>query len=341
VNNAIAEGKSTLKGRTAFLVACLLIFLTLMSLALYTFAHEGGHALAGLLFGGKITSFSVNFFDLSAHAGIDGQFSNPQRAAISAAGISLPILLCMGFLFLDRRQDNSVFFYFKSLLFLITVNSILAWIVIPLVAMTGRTIGDDSFNFLNYTRLWPPVLTAGALLVYLFCWALLFSRMGGVKAWINRFRSAAPGLLLPDSRKSIRTLAGFGMIVLAASAGLTLAAPDTTFSVPAGYQQVAVLDLSEGSLSNQSVYQFTLDAPASVGLYILLTDIQGAPLNIHLAGPSGYQSVFLDMTDPATDIGKASVSPEEKLFEKGDYEILMTLPSCRGKSSVYIKIDGL
>ncbi len=41
-------------------VALLLIVLLVTAL-LYTTLHEGGHALAGLAFGGRVTDFNVNF----------------------------------------------------------------------------------------------------------------------------------------------------------------------------------------------------------------------------------------------------------------------------------------
>ena len=56
---------------TAF-IATLLLVLLITALS-YTALHEGGHALAGLSFGGRITDFNVNFFNLGAHVGIDGK----------------------------------------------------------------------------------------------------------------------------------------------------------------------------------------------------------------------------------------------------------------------------
>jgi len=52
------------------------LLLTAMAVTLaYTTLHEGGHALAGLAFGGRITEFNVNFFNLlHAHVSIAGEY---------------------------------------------------------------------------------------------------------------------------------------------------------------------------------------------------------------------------------------------------------------------------
>jgi hypothetical protein len=290
-----------------------------------------------LLFGGKITSFSINFFDISAHAGIDGKFMLWQQALISVAGVSLPVLVCMVYLLLSAKRNDIILYYFKTIFFMVTVNTLLAWIFIPVLALMGTTVGDDSFNFLNYTHI-PPLIQSGvAVLVYIFCWILFFRQMGGVNFLVTRFRTSPIDLASPQGRKTILSLAGVGVIVGASTLALTLSLPNHTFDVPTGYQQVAEIDLSKTGLTNQSIYSFTLDAPTSVNLYITLSNIQGAPVNIRLTGPAGYEKVYLNMIDPNTVIGQASVTPEAEVLEQGDYKILVSFPACLGQVKVYFQ----
>ena len=98
--------KPVQNGAAALLYALLIIFLLLLVLTLYTLVHESGHGLVGLLFGGSINAFSVNFFNLSAHIGVDGAFTPLQQALIRAAGVSLPVLLCMIFLVVSMKISN-------------------------------------------------------------------------------------------------------------------------------------------------------------------------------------------------------------------------------------------
>jgi hypothetical protein len=340
MNDLAANEKTKLNRWTTLMVVCVLFFIFLLSLTFYTFIHEGGHALLGLLFGGKITSFSINFFDISAHASIDGQFTLWQQALISVAGVSLPILVCMLFLLFSAKRGDIVLYSFKAIFFLVTVNTLLAWMVIPVLAMMGKSVSDDSFNFLNFTHISPLPVTGVALLVYIFCWVLFFSQMGGAGVLVKRLRSVSIDLALPQARNSLLSLAAVGIVVLAAAIGLTLTLPNATFDVPPGYQQVSELDLSKNSLTNQSIYRFALDAPTRVNLYFLLNNVRGAPVNIRLTGPADYETVFLSMTDPNTMIGRASVSPQTAVLEKGDYEIRVSFPSCMGKVRVYVKMEG-
>lgn len=340
MNTLASNEKTKLNRGTARIVGCVLFFLLLLSATLYTFIHEGGHALLGVLFGGRITSFSINFFDLSAHVGLDGQFSLAQRALISAAGVSLPILVGMLLLLLSAKRDDIILYFFKAIFFMMAVNALLAWMVIPVLAMLGKSVSDDSSNFLNLTHISPLLETGVAVLVYIFCWVLFFSQMGGAGVVLKRLRSASIDLTLPQTRNSLLSLAAAGIVALAVAFGLELALPNTTFNVPAGYQQVAELDLSKNSLSNQSIYRFTLDTPTRVNLYFLLNNVNGAPVNIRLTGPAGYETVFLSMTDPNTTIGQASVTPQTDVLEKGVYEIRVSFPACMGKVRAYLKMEG-
>ena len=61
-------------------MAALVLFVFLFVFFLYTFLHEGGHALAGLFFGQSLTEFDVSFWDFSAHVGMaGGELTQGQR----------------------------------------------------------------------------------------------------------------------------------------------------------------------------------------------------------------------------------------------------------------------
>ncbi len=316
------------------------IFLLLISTIIYTFTHEGGHALLGWLFGGNITGFSINFIDFSAHVGLDGTFLPWQRALITIAGVSLPVLVCLALLALTAGRKEIIFYYFKTIFALISINAVLAWITIPVLVMFGLTPGDDSYVFLTITRIPPLKETGGALIVYVACIVIFLRLMGGFAFFVSRFRTATIDLRQPAARKSLISLGAVGAIILASAYGLSLSNPPKAFTSLAGYQQVAGLDLADHALSAQSVYQFSLEVPTSVSLYILLDHIEGAPVNVRLVGPQGYEMVFLDMTDPQTSIGQASVNPQELALDPGDYQVLVTLPACKGTIKLFSREEG-
>jgi hypothetical protein len=70
-----------------FLPVILALFVILFDFSIYTFLHESGHALAGILFCQSITEFNVNFWSLNAHVGLVGGALTPFQLALqSAAG---------------------------------------------------------------------------------------------------------------------------------------------------------------------------------------------------------------------------------------------------------------
>jgi hypothetical protein len=322
-----------------FATAGILIFLLLLVLTLYTALHEGGHALTGLIFGGKITSFNVNFLNLSAHAGIRGDFTSGEQSLISIAGMLLPLMLFTAIFFLSPGKKEPVIEWFKLILFLAAVNSLLAWIVIPLMTLAGRTIADDAANFVRYSGLPPWLVALFALLVYAACLVLLLQHHHGVRHLFQRFSSLTLDLSHPDTQRNLLTLGFLAASSLTIIFSLKQVFPTTSLDIPAGYQLVSELHPFEDSINEQPVYSFTLNRPTSVSFYILLENIKGAPADIHLSGPSGYDKVLFIEQDPQADIVEASVNPRNMPLEKGDYVLWATFPSSPGSVRVYIKLE--
>ncbi len=328
----------SLHGKSLAIAVGLILALFFLMLTLYTFLHEGGHALLGLLFGGRVHTFSVNFFNLSAHVGMDGSFSSLQQALISTAGVSLPVLLCMLFILLVPGRGEPVISWFTVAFFMASVNALLAWVVIPVLALLGQTPSDDSYNFLNVTRL-PPLLVSGAALaVYLACWVLFLRKMGGAQAIVRLFRNPDLEFKQPSTRRNLTGLALFGAALLTIVFALTQAYPDrAAAAAPPDYQTVAELQLAQGGYTDETVYTFSLPEPASMSLYFALKKIKGGPVQIRLTGPDGYNNIFLDIQDPETSIGQASVHPRAIPLEKGDYAIRVTFPPSRGSVVISTK----
>src|SRR6185369_16869958 len=101
-------GKQRASTAQALYATGVVLLLTLFVLVTYTFLHEGGHAIVGLLMGGTITAFNLNFLNLSAHVGIEGDLTTFQNCVISLAGVSFPLLIWAAFLSLAPRRSNLV-----------------------------------------------------------------------------------------------------------------------------------------------------------------------------------------------------------------------------------------
>jgi hypothetical protein len=150
--------------------------LALLVVFLYTLLHETGHALVGLLFGGTLKSFSVSFWLLNAHVGLYGVFSDAQRSAISLAGVTLPLLIWGAFILSAPRKGNSTLEWLKVISSLGVINTLVAWIVLPLLYLVGQAPGDDVTSFLNTSHLSPLLVSGAALCAYSLGWMLFLSR---------------------------------------------------------------------------------------------------------------------------------------------------------------------
>ena len=114
-------------------MAAILLILLLAVALLYTTLHEGGHALAGLAFGGKVSDFNVNFFNLSApHVNIDGTFTPSRHAVINVSGAGLPLLVWFLLMLLLPKRSGFVLQWTKIIFTMGTLNTLLAWIILPL-----------------------------------------------------------------------------------------------------------------------------------------------------------------------------------------------------------------
>jgi hypothetical protein len=326
--------RKALVGRMLFLLLSLVFVLFV-----YTFLHEGGHALVGLLFGGKLTAFSVNFWEFTAHAAVFGDFNNTQRALISVAGISLPLLVWLGLLLLVPRCPNSALDWLRAFATMGTLNTLLAWIVIPLLYLSGSAPGDDATNFLNFTGLPPVLVTAAALVLYAAGWTLFFQRSGSPREIITRLRQPELDFSAPAARRSLAGMAAVALVSL-----ITVLMLDAHFArqqaagvqpdLPAGYALVTVLDLDADGSPVAYQYDFTLAQPTEIGFFIVLQDIRRGPAAIILHGPQDYQSVFLT-TGEDFKTGRSTVFPHDIPLEPGDYSLQISLPPNPGSVSIY------
>jgi hypothetical protein len=317
----------------------LLLLISLFVLFAYTFIHEGGHALMGLLFGGKITSFSVNFWDISAHVALHGEFTNHQRILISAAGISLPLLVLFVLLIFTPRLVNPVLNWLRIAAAMVTLNPLLAWIVIPFLYMSGNAPRDDSTNFLNLTGFPPLLVSAGAAAVYAAGFALFFRSAGSPRQIYKSFRNIHADMFSPAARRSMGVILAVAMVFLSITLALQWNFEQQSLSgtqpdVPAGYSLVSVLQFDDAARPGSFNYPFTLDQPAAARFFFVLEDIRSGPVEIILHGSQSYESVVL-RTGESDRMGRATVRSSDEMLDPGAYSLDVSFRPGPGKITIY------
>ena len=315
----------------------LLLFAALCVGLVYTTLHEGGHALVGLVAGQALTEFNVNFFDLSAHASLLGQLTPAQRALQAAAGVVLPLLVWVLFIYVVPRRASLAVELLKCVASIGTLSTLLAWIILPFFYASGRAPSDDSINFLRLTSLPPLLLSAAALGLYAGGWVVFLARIRGLRDEIRFIQSADLALERPALRRSVLFMGGVLVLDLALvlAAGLASRAnPPQPISVPAAYRPVNTVDLSYHAYQSDTVAWFTLDQPTDAGVFVELSNINTPYFDLALTGPNGFQAPILHAEGYSASQDTAGL---EKRLEPGQYWLLLTAAQSPGLVTLYVK----
>jgi hypothetical protein len=231
-----------------------LIFTALTYVFLYTFTHEGGHALVGTAFGQKLTAFQVNIFTLNAYVSMQGYLTPSQQALKSAAGHGLPLLLWAVFMLLAPRRGDVVLRLLKAVSSASILASTSVWAIIPLLYLQGQAPpGDDVTSFLNTSAI-PPLLLTGISVVVMVLMALLAWKKNQdlLKDLRHFIELRRQGLLndrmaqsLPRSRKTLIILGSLGTISALLLTGMQAVLPGqaSTGSAPMPIPRVTSLRL--------------------------------------------------------------------------------------------------
>jgi hypothetical protein len=319
----------------------LFAFAGVFYLFLYTFLHEGGHALVGFLSGGEIAAFNVNFFNLSApHVSVTGDFTAAQTLFLNVGGVGLPALVWVLFLLVMPRRGNLAIEIIKVVSNMGILSTFLVWVIIPILYLQGARPSDDSTNFLVNSRVNPLAVSAVFLGFIVGGWALFRSRIGGMRQELELIH-------LPDSEwvsaavwRTLLMMAGTLLVCgFAAFAinGFKFSAPRTErvagyFLPPAGYNRVVEIDLAKDKRSQEVIYTFEVKKAGQVGVFLQVNWINTPYLDVRLQGPEQYDRVILHGEGYFAEIDRAQV---EELLQPGQYNVVLSNEKSVGTVSVY------
>jgi hypothetical protein len=192
----------------------LFLALVLFSLFLYTFLHEGGHALAGVLSGGTVTGFNVNFLDFSAHVSLAGSFTQAEKAANALAGPGLPLLVWLVFIVIVPKRTNFAFESIKLAATMMFLSTLLAWVFLPLVYRGGQYPRDDVTDFLMQSGAAPLGVTVAALAAYIGGWILFTTKIEGLRREVELLRDPQAEVFSPQVWATLWIVLGILLVTL-------------------------------------------------------------------------------------------------------------------------------
>ena len=320
------------------ILIALILFVALFVFFTYTFLHEGGHALMYELFGQSLTEFDVSFWDFSAHVGlVGGELTRSQLAVQAAAGTGLPLFVWVVFISLVPRKGSFTLEVLKLLSSMAVVNTLLVWIILPILFFLHKAPPDDVTNFLRHSEMPPLLLTLTAFVLYAGGWILFLSKIDGLRKELLLFSTTDREQLTAGMQKTIPAMASLmvlcvvSVMVLNNFAGRNLL---NKFSPPQGFTPIAQLDLSKQAYPSVTLSQFTLDEPAIVGVFIAVHEINTTYFDVSVTGADGYSSTV--MHGEGYNAFQDGGLWEENL-PAGTYQVVLTSHQSPGIVSVYLK----
>lgn len=316
------------------------LFIGLFVFFLYTFLHESGHALTGVLFGQSLTEFDLSFWDFSAHVGMIGiQLTEPQLAVQAVAGASLPLIVWAIFISRVPRKASFTVEILKLLSSMVVVNTLLAWIFLSILFFLQKTPPDDVTNFLRHSQMPPLLLTFTVILLYAGGWILFLSKIEGLRKELLLFSTTDREELLARTPKTVPALTGVMVICIVSVVVLNSFAGRNSinkFAPPQDFVQVAQIDLSKQAYPSEMLTQFTVAEPTYVGIFIVIRDINTTYFDISVTGANGFSSTVVhgEGYNAFQDGGLW-----EQSLAAGTYQVVLTSHQSPGSVSVYIKTD--
>jgi hypothetical protein len=320
-------------------IILLSLFVVLFVFFFYAFLHEVGHALTGLLFGQSLTEFNVSFWDFSAHVSmVGGELTEPQFAIQAVAGAILPLLVWGLFISLVPQKASFTLEILKLIASMAVLNTLLAWIVIPVLYVFGSApISDDVTNFLQYSRISPWLLSGIALILYIRGWSLFLSKIEGLRNEFLLFSTTDRGTLTAGVRTILPLMTGILITGVISAYLLNASTMNETVdesSPPPGFAVVAEMDLSKQAYSAETLAEFTLEERAPAGVFIAIRNINTSYFDLRLLGENGYSSVVMHgegyRAERDGGLWRETLRP-------GTYQLVLTSHQSSGTISVFLK----
>lgn len=323
--------------RERMLLAGVLVFGFVCLLLLYAVTHELGHGLVGLASGQILTEFDVSFWDLSAHVSLSGGIPSVRRLLQIGAGPGLPLLFWLIFQLAAPRRASAGLTLIKLMAALMALSPLLAWIVIPILALWGRApTGDDATSFLEVSHMPPLLLSVLALTFFGGSWLLFFRTTPDLLGVWRALRQPASAELLAGARPLVLGLSGLAALAIAVSAGATALAAGNAPGMPTpppGSTQVAAVDLRAGPYQATAVAEFTVSRPGGGSVFIVYREVDTAYLEFQIQGPGGFRALLHRAEGYRA---RAASSDWRETLAPGTYRLLLTANQSPGTATVYV-----
>ena len=169
----------------------------LLCVFLYILLHELGHTIVLWSVGADVTEFSL----IKAHVLYEGgHWTNLSDRWMHLNGTLFPVIVIIIYmLFYKRECTNRFYRIFSGFFLLMTIASLLAWVVIPFLFTEGIAPKDDDvYKFLyNFTFDYPAWTVSVGAVIVIACCIFIAAKKGVIQnVWteLKSVRNEARGL---------------------------------------------------------------------------------------------------------------------------------------------------
>jgi hypothetical protein len=251
---------------------------------LYAVAHEGGHALAVILFGGEVTRFEVNFLRSSPSISYIGIVRPLQKAMVSLAGPIFPLLF-MPFLvrLLPKTKNIILRSALLSLLSALLFTIVSSMIIAAAYGLGAQLSREDIVKFISYSGA-HPFAVAGAFLLLLVLSAVLLVKVGRIMEVLHALgqdlrRIASPAKHVVRAKVfTILVVLVIGAIALSNAVSRTPSNSALSFQTKLSLDFFGPTQIYAFQVSEPTTYNFMYSLNTDSKVTLRLTNLDGIPL---------------------------------------------------------------
>lgn len=250
----------------------------------------------------------------------------------------LPLLVWALWISLVSRKATFTVEILKLLSSMTVINTLLAWIILPILFMFGNAPSDDVTNFLRYTEMPPLLLVLTASILYAGGWILFLSKIENLRTEFLLFTANDPAVISVGTRRTIPLLTGLLALCVIVAFGLHVLAeknPLNALTPPQGFSPIAQLDLSKQVYSSAILTRFSLQESTDIEIFIAVSRIDTPYFDLSVTGPDGFKSVVLHGEQYRADVDGGLWREN---LPAGTYQVVLRSHRSPGTASIFMKI---
>ena len=127
----------------------------------------------------------------------------PRRSLTPSPDPGLPLLVWLVFILAVPKRTNFALESIKLAGTMMFLSTLLAWVVLPLVYMSGEFPADDVTDFLIHSGAAPLGVTVAALGAYAGGWLLFLRKIDGLRHEVEQLRDPQAEVFVPEVRATL------------------------------------------------------------------------------------------------------------------------------------------